>query len=370
MDNLAVTFSKAAATGSLRIGYFGGSITAGEGASDKESTSWRALTTSWFRGRLPDCSISECNAAIGGTGSDLGTFRCGDDLLRAQPDLVFVEFAVNDAGNDESLVARAMEGIVRQTWRRLPRTSIVFVYTMSRGWLESGMGQAQRSVRTHQKIADYYGLDTIDAGQALADYMAGEGSLLERCLPDGTHPSDAGYAVYAEAVRRYLEQAYENFRSGAAFGADCWLERGDRVLPGPLHPEPLEGILLDAWQVSQPGWVKDSRSLKDKYPHMLTAREPGARLSFAFTGTAIGVYWMVAGDSGDVEWSVDGSEPMRVSGWDKYALRFDRAHYVLLCSQLEDGAHTFTLSILQEHHPQSNGTWSRIGAFLIGQRSY
>ena len=35
---------------------------------------------------------------MGGTGSDLGVFRLQHDVLRQRPDLVFIEFAVNDAG--------------------------------------------------------------------------------------------------------------------------------------------------------------------------------------------------------------------------------------------------------------------------------
>src|SRR6202035_2996162 len=108
------------------IGYFGGSITAGAGASDASKTSWRALTTAWFKAHFPDAAITEVNAAIGGTGSDLGVFRCQDDLLSKHPDLVFVEFAVNDGGGAELRIKRCMEGIVRQIWKANPNADIIF----------------------------------------------------------------------------------------------------------------------------------------------------------------------------------------------------------------------------------------------------
>ena len=53
------------------VGYLGGSITAGVGATDPESTSWRALTTRWFRERFPGVEVRECDASLRGTGSDL-----------------------------------------------------------------------------------------------------------------------------------------------------------------------------------------------------------------------------------------------------------------------------------------------------------
>ena len=75
----------------LTIGFFGGSITEGAGASDASRTSWRGSVMRWFRERYPDHEIREIQAAIGGTGSSLGIFRCERDLLSKKPDLVFME---------------------------------------------------------------------------------------------------------------------------------------------------------------------------------------------------------------------------------------------------------------------------------------
>src|SRR5580700_9646575 len=68
------------------IAYFGGSITAGAGSSDSNKTSWRALTTAWFRRQYPNTQITEVDAAIGGTGSDFGAFRLQHDVLDKKPD--------------------------------------------------------------------------------------------------------------------------------------------------------------------------------------------------------------------------------------------------------------------------------------------
>lgn len=80
--DLGNAFGKVQRDRQLTIGYFGGSITEGAGASDAAKTSWRSLTTSWFRKQFPNAQITEINAAIGGTGSPLGAFRTQTDLLR------------------------------------------------------------------------------------------------------------------------------------------------------------------------------------------------------------------------------------------------------------------------------------------------
>ncbi|MGA1338735.1 MAG: SGNH/GDSL hydrolase family protein, partial [Opitutales bacterium] len=76
-------FLKAQTTGAeVKIGYLGGSITAQNG--------WRVQTLAHFKKAYPQASFAEINAAIGGTGSDLGVFRVKQDVLSQGPDLLFV----------------------------------------------------------------------------------------------------------------------------------------------------------------------------------------------------------------------------------------------------------------------------------------
>ena len=48
-----------------------------------------------------------------------------------KPDLVFIEFALNDNGTEKGKIARSMEGIVRRILKSNPLTEIVFVYTIT-----------------------------------------------------------------------------------------------------------------------------------------------------------------------------------------------------------------------------------------------
>jgi hypothetical protein len=142
----------------VRIAYFGGSITAQDG--------WRPKTLKWFQEQYPNAKVSEINAAIGGTGSDLGVFRCGQDVLAEHPDLVFEEFAVNDGGASPEQIYRCMEGIVRQTWRANPETDICFVYTLAGNMLETlQAGKYPRAASAMEKLADFYGIPSINRPQ-------------------------------------------------------------------------------------------------------------------------------------------------------------------------------------------------------------
>jgi lysophospholipase L1-like esterase len=108
-DGLGNVIEKLQAGKPVKIAYLGGSITAAAG--------WRVQTRQWFSDEFPEAQVEEIHAAIGGTGSDLGVFRLQWDALRHRPDLLFVEFAVNDGGAPPERIFRAMEGIVEGSWR-------------------------------------------------------------------------------------------------------------------------------------------------------------------------------------------------------------------------------------------------------------
>jgi lysophospholipase L1-like esterase len=74
----------------VSIAYFGGSITQGQGASNRAVTSWRPLTTAWFKTNFPQATVVEIDASWGATGSDLGAFRCTRDVCSKNPDRVFI----------------------------------------------------------------------------------------------------------------------------------------------------------------------------------------------------------------------------------------------------------------------------------------
>jgi hypothetical protein len=215
-DGLANFFAKLQAGKQVRIAYLGGSITAQAG--------WRPKTLKWFQQQYPKAAISEINAAIGGTGSDLGVFRLEHDVLRHKPDLLFVEFAVNDGGAPPHRIQQAMEGIVRQTFAADAETDICFVYTLVAGWTKIlRSGKFPRAASAMEAVADYYGIPSIHMGLEVAK-MEGEGKLIftaakpktdaEKAAvgnkiifsPDGVHPyTDTGHELYLQAVARAME---------------------------------------------------------------------------------------------------------------------------------------------------------------------
>lgn len=137
-------------TGELRVAYLGGSITAA-------ANGWRTLTTNHLRTIFPKLAVVEIDAGLPGTGSNLGACRLGYDVLRHRPDLLFVEFAVNDTGVPPDRIERTIEGIVRQTRRANPQTDLCFIYTVSTpGLPDLEAGNFPPAARAMENVAAHY----------------------------------------------------------------------------------------------------------------------------------------------------------------------------------------------------------------------
>ena len=72
---LSNTYSKIKNEETVKVVYYGGSVTNGNGASDDEKTSYRALTTAYLK--TLSSKVIETNLCIGGTGTYLAAVVVG-----------------------------------------------------------------------------------------------------------------------------------------------------------------------------------------------------------------------------------------------------------------------------------------------------
>jgi hypothetical protein len=107
---------KAKAGNFLKIGCIGGSITAGAMASTEERRFPNRLAA-FLHNLFPKSSFSVINAGIGATTSRFGCSRAHNDLLIENPDMIIIEYAVNDFLENSDLNKQTIEGLVRQCLR-------------------------------------------------------------------------------------------------------------------------------------------------------------------------------------------------------------------------------------------------------------
>ena len=350
-------FLKAQTTGSeLKIGYLGGSITAQKG--------WRVLTLDHFKKAYPQATFAEINAAIGGTGSDLGVFRLQQDVLSKGPDLLFVEFAVNDGGADPQRIIRCMEGIVRQTWKANPKCDICFVYTLTEALSPAMLeGKLQRSASAMEKVADFYGVPSITLGMEVAK-LAKAGKLLWKApLPktdaekaalgdkfvfaaDGVHPHDStGQVLYTQAIVRSLPALAIANSAPAAHVSNLALDPAnfERAKLVPITDAKLsDGIVRDAMKTDDyaRGWA-------GRLPAMVKLSRPGQSIEFKFQGTHCAVYDIIGPAGGMVAVTLDGKAQKPVQRIDAYCT-YSRLASFVVGTDLPEGVHAVRLELLAD----------------------
>lgn len=337
----------------LTVGYIGGSITQGISASNSSTTSWRGLTTAWFKKTYPNATITEINASISSSGSDLAAFRCTRDLTSKNPDLVFIEFSVNDWSTGKQNIQPYAEGLLRNILFKNPNAGIVYVHTVHNNTITYyEKGQLPPAVQAHQEVMDHYGFPSINVGRALYDAIkAGKGTLAT-FTADGTHPNDAGYKIYATEIQRVL-QKFLVPQNPSEFVSWEWPTKT-------LTPKPLEnGLVLKGEDAISAGWSKTAAP-DTRFPGGIQANKAGTVLKYAFTGTAIGVHWNEGTSSGEVTWSVDGSTPTKASAY----LSKNRGRLRVFTNSLGPGEHVLTLTVLPTKSAASTGTWIRINALM------
>jgi hypothetical protein len=351
-DGLPNVFARLERGGPVRIAYLGGSITAQDG--------WRVKTLKWFQQQYPQAAVSEINAAIGGTGSDLGVFRLRQDVLVHKPDLLFVEFAVNDGGAAPAQIYRAMEGIVRQTWRENPGVDICYVYTLAGDMLKTLQeGRWPRSCLAMEQVANCYGIPSINLGLEVAR-LEKAGKLVfqgkkpatpeekaawgDKVLfsPDAVHPyTDSGHQLYLEAIVRSVASLKAMGKPGphslgAPYAADNWEEA--KLVPLSLA-RPGAG-----WQKLDPATNRLARSFGNRLPEIWKADQPGSFLSFKFRGSMAGIYDLLGPDCGQVTISLDDRKPVVRPRFDAYCT-YHRLATLVIGSGLSNSLHTVRIEI-------------------------
>ena len=200
----------------LTVVFFGGSFTWGANATDPQLTSYRGRMMAYLRERYPRAPFTFYDAAIGGTGSDLGVFRLERDVLSRKPDLVFLDFMANDnyAGRDqvtccfyETLLRRMLqEGI-----------AVEQLYFGFKGQFGAAYNLATVPRRTaYRQLAAAYQVAEGDLFPVMQDALTNGTLTLERAWGiDGGHPDDAGYALFFEAAKTGFEAAVKAGLAGS-----------------------------------------------------------------------------------------------------------------------------------------------------------
>lgn len=214
----------------LTLAYIGGSITEGKNYSTP--------FTKYVDETFAEGTFTEVNAGISGTSSVVGLVRSENDIVSKQPDIVVIEFSVND--HEDILYKKAYESLVKKFLELPNEPAVVVLINRSKGGFSS---QTQM-----EAIGKNFDVPVISMNNALTRAFNSGFLTTDDYFTDEYHPHAKGGQLIADCMAYYLRQAMrtENRTDGydipntAAYGTEYSSCRN-------VDPKTLDGFNAGSW---------------------------------------------------------------------------------------------------------------------------
>ena len=308
MTRMANVLDKAANGEEITCAYIGGSITEGyhDNLTLAEDEKWAKMSTTYLQEQFPDATVNYVNAGISGTPSVLGNVRLTRDVLAYEPDIVFVEFAVNDG--TETIYKNAYESLVRTLLMDERDIAVVLLFTI----VESG-----HTCQPHMtKIGENYDLPMISLPDSIWVEMQEGRMVWDDYSGDGSHPHVEGGKMIRDMVIHYYEQVIPNIETSKG---DV-----DNTLPEPVFSGDYANmIFLDSTELKPEMTGFAEANAHGSFPNSWQYRgEDGASMKFTIACNKLAMVYKANSSKmyGDAKIYIDGEYVRTISsnqsdGW-------------------------------------------------------
>lgn len=286
MTRLKNLMKRAANGESLVIGFLGGSITQGSLSSTPKNC-YAYLVYEWWKKSFPNAAFSFVNGGIGGTTSHYGGARAWKDVLCYRPDIVTVDFSVNDDANE--FFEETYEGTLR---RLLAAPSAPAVVVLNNVFYDTG----KNAQDYHNRIADHYGIPHVSIKDTVYPDVESGKIVRADITPDNLHPNDKGHRLVADEICKLLDSIKEELEKEDTEGKI--IETNDLAsLPAPLTENAYEHSRLIQIQDNEAildGFLVDpieKKGMLDIFKNGWTAAHTNDKISFEIECSCLAVQY-------------------------------------------------------------------------------
>ena len=283
---------KRAANGeSLVIGFLGGSITQGS-LSSTPKTCYAYLVYEWWKKSFPNAAFSFVNGGIGGTTSHYGGARAWKDVLCYRPDIVTVDFSVNDDANE--FFEETYEGTLR---RLLAAPSAPAVVVLNNVFYDTG----KNAQDYHNRIADHYGIPHVSIKDTVYPDVESGKIVRADITPDNLHPNDKGHRLVADEICKLLDsikaEMEEETIAGENIEGKSTKTEASVLLPAPLTENAYEHsrlIQIHDNEAILDGFLVDpieKKGMLDIFKNGWTAAHTNDKISFEIECSCLAVQY-------------------------------------------------------------------------------
>ncbi|MCQ2521123.1 MAG: SGNH/GDSL hydrolase family protein [Lachnospiraceae bacterium] len=313
----------------ITIAFIGGSITQGSNASPMNTACYAYQTYDWFVHSFPEAQIHYVNAGIGATDSYLGVHRLEEDVLSKNPDLVIVEFAVNDG---ETYNKESYECLLRRVLTYKENTAVLpLILTTEGGWDNSDV---------QQLLAFNYDLPVVSYKELL---RRGEVNWSQVGDTDGVHPKNGGHTLIAHILTNYFYNVCKNGEPATDYTLPGSLQTKGRYMDAGLYYANEISTADNITVTEMDGFVEEAFD-SPLSVHSGYGTAEGGKITFSVEAKAIGLCYAktAAEEGGRFVVSVDGVEMTTLdTSWDERS--WNKTETVEVMKEMESGKHTLTI---------------------------
>lgn len=291
MTRLKNLMKRAANGESLVIGFLGGSITQGSLSSTPKNC-YAYLVYDWWKKSFPNAAFSFVNGGIGGTTSHYGGARAWKDVLCYRPDIVTVDFSVNDDANE--FFEETYEGMLR---RLLAAPSAPAVVVLNNVFYDTG----KNAQDYHNRIADHYGIPHVSIKDTVYPDVESGKIVRADITPDNLHPNDKGHRLVADEICKLLDsikaEMEEETIAGENIEGKSTKTEASVLLPAPLTENAYEHSRLIQIQDNEAildGFLVDpieKKGMLDIFKNGWTAAHTNDKISFEIECSCLAVQY-------------------------------------------------------------------------------
>lgn len=193
----------------VTLAFIGGSITQGAGAIPINKECYARKIFEGFCDSLNvsyDSNVHYVKAGVGGTPSELGMLRYERDVLKngkVTPDLVVIEFAVNDEGDETH--GECFDSLTRKIYNGPGNPAVILLYSV---FSDDNNLQDRLSPVGHA-----YDIPMVSVKDAVVpEFYKKDGRVLSKnqYFYDRYHPNNTGHRIMADCVLNLIFEAVRN----------------------------------------------------------------------------------------------------------------------------------------------------------------
>lgn len=311
------------------IAYLGGSIT--EGYLVNANQNYAIRTTKYLQEKFQNPLIERVNAGLSGTSSTIGLLRVQQDVLSSKPDMIILEFAVNDS--TDAVSKMAYESLVTECLHSDSKPAVLLLFTVT----QSGYSCEEQM----RKVGEAYDLPMISVKQAIfPEIEAGRMTWADYAC-DEAHPSKEGHEFITQCLSYYFDLVE----------ADETIDQEFEEVNAKAFGSPYEGLTfynnLNLYPSSLGGFLEGDSNITHFPNGWVWGKEKGSSFDFTMEGRNLFLLYKEDNNEnlGAVEVYIDGKKKVTVNG--NSSRGWNNPQVITLLNDVTEGTHQVELRMTE-----------------------